>query len=92
MGRLKSRILIWLLMVSVHCPCLAPLSLTVPPPARPPLADLQHHALSTLLFCEECDAIRCDSCLHSEISCYFCPACLFEVPSASVRGERNRSV
>ncbi|GAA5983198.1 hypothetical protein JCM11641_006845 [Rhodosporidiobolus odoratus] len=73
-----------------HCSCTSPFRETVPPPSRAPLAELQHHSLSDLLFCEDCDAIRCDSCAACEIACYFCPNCLFEVPSASVRGEKNR--
>ncbi|GAA5860096.1 hypothetical protein JCM1840_001882 [Sporobolomyces johnsonii] len=73
-----------------HCSCTAPFSPTRPPPSDPPLAFFQHHSLSNLLFCEECDAIRCDVCVSCEIACYFCPNCLFEVPSASVRGEKNR--
>lgn len=78
--------------VLFHCPCTQPLSVSRPPPSAPPLASFDHHALSSLLFCEECDAIRCDSCVACEIACYYCPNCLFEVPSASVRGEKNRSV
>ncbi|BGP15956.1 hypothetical protein JCM10213v2_003949 [Rhodosporidiobolus nylandii] len=73
-----------------HCSCTAPFSQTRPPTANDPLASFQHHPLSDLLFCEDCDAIRCDSCASCEIACYFCPNCLFEVPSASVRGEKNR--
>lgn len=76
--------------VLFHCPCTEPLSVSRPPPSVPPLATFAHHALSSLLFCEECDAIRCDACVACEIACYFCPNCLFEVPSASVRGEKNR--
>lgn len=78
--------------VLVYCPCLSPLSVTRPPPSQPPLSTLRHHELSTLLFCEECDEIRCDACAQQEIACYYCPNCLFEVPSASVRAEKNRFV
>ncbi|GAA5915649.1 uncharacterized protein JCM6883_000705 [Sporobolomyces salmoneus] len=73
-----------------HCSCTLPFSPTRPPPSEPPLALFQHHSLSNLLFCEECDAIRCDTCASNEVACYYCPNCLFEVPSASVRGEKNR--
>ncbi|GAA6002127.1 uncharacterized protein JCM10292_000768 [Rhodotorula paludigena] len=73
-----------------HCSCTAPFSQSRPPPALPPLAQLQHHSLSDLLFCEDCDAIRCNECAACEVACYYCPNCLFEVPSASVRGEKNR--
>ncbi|GAA5848020.1 hypothetical protein JCM9279_007417 [Rhodotorula babjevae] len=73
-----------------HCSCTSPFSHTRPPPADPPLSHLQHHPLPELLFCEDCDAIRCNACAACEVACYFCPSCLFEVPSASVRGEKNR--
>ncbi|GAA5822705.1 hypothetical protein JCM3770_003375 [Rhodotorula araucariae] len=73
-----------------HCSCTSPFSHTRPPPADPPLSHFQHHPLAELLFCEDCDAIRCNSCATCEVACYFCPNCLFEVPSASVRGEKNR--
>lgn len=74
----------------IHCSCTAPFSVSRPPPSDPPLALFQHHSLSDLLFCEDCDAVRCNSCAACEVACYYCPNCLFEVPSASVRGEKNR--
>ncbi|KAJ3081953.1 hypothetical protein HK102_002015 [Quaeritorhiza haematococci] len=43
-----------------------------------------------LYFCEDCRQIRCPRCVQEEIVCYFCPNCLFEVPTASVKAERNR--
>lgn len=48
------------------------------------------HPLHSLFFCEECDAVRCNRCVSVEVSGYYCPNCLFEVPSASVRAEKNR--
>ncbi|BGP00424.1 hypothetical protein NBRC10513v2_003674 [Rhodotorula toruloides] len=74
----------------IHCSCTAPFSVSRPPPSDPPLSLFQHHSLSDLLFCEDCDAVRCNSCAACEVACYYCPNCLFEVPSASVRGEKNR--
>ena len=47
-------------------------------------------ALSKLYFCEDCHQIRCPRCVQEEIVCYYCPNCLFEVPTASVKSERNR--
>ncbi|GAA5981804.1 hypothetical protein JCM10908_004614 [Rhodotorula pacifica] len=73
-----------------HCTCTQPFSHTRPPPAEAPLAHFQHHNLAELLFCEDCDAIRCNQCAACEVACYYCPNCMFEVPSASVRGEKNR--
>ncbi|OCB83844.1 hypothetical protein A7U60_g9049 [Sanghuangporus baumii] len=62
----------------------------VPPPPHLPSSSSSFHPLHTLYFCEECDAVRCNSCVFIEVSGYYCPNCLFEVPSASVRAERNR--
>ncbi|CAJ0749713.1 19787_t:CDS:10 [Entrophospora sp. SA101] len=39
---------------------------------------------------EHCHQIRCPRCVQEEIVCYYCPNCLFEVPTASVKSERNR--
>jgi dynactin-4 len=46
--------------------------------------------LDTLYFCEECDAIRCDQCVVVEVASYYCPSCLFDVPSHNVRTDKNR--
>ncbi|EJU00180.1 dynactin p62 [Dacryopinax primogenitus] len=72
--------------VLYHCPCS---QLHAPPPSLPSAAN-QSHPLETLYFCPECDAIRCARCVSVEVSTYYCPNCLFEVPSASVRAEKNR--
>ncbi|KAI8979680.1 dynactin p62 family-domain-containing protein [Mycotypha africana] len=48
------------------------------------------YPLSRLYFCEDCHQIRCPSCVQDEIISYYCPNCLFEVPTASVKSERNR--
>ena len=74
--------------VYYHCPCLA--GSPVPPPPHLPSSAFSFHPLHTLFFCEECDAIRCNRCVAVEVSTYYCPNCLFEVPSASVRAEKNR--
>ena len=66
--------------VAYHCPC------------EPPSAEHAYHDLLTLYFCEECDSVRCPFCVLDEVSSYYCPNCLFEVPAASVRAEKNRSV
>lgn len=72
----------------IHCPCQAS-DPTLSYPSRPS-SSTHFHPMQDLYFCEECDALRCDSCVQVEISCYFCPHCLFEVPNASVRAELNR--
>lgn len=76
--------------VEYYCPCQA----STPHPPQPNLASSSYsfHALHNLYFCEECDAIRCNHCVMVEVSGYYCPNCLFEVPSASVRAEKNRYV
>ncbi|PFH53409.1 hypothetical protein AMATHDRAFT_73583 [Amanita thiersii Skay4041] len=74
--------------VLYHCPCLS--TSPVPPPPHLPSSSYCFHPLYTLFFCEECDAIRCNRCVSVEVSTYYCPNCLFEVPSASVRAEKNR--
>lgn len=75
--------------VQYHCPCFS----TNPVPPAPNLRSSTYsfHPLHALFFCEECDAVRCNNCVSVEVSCYYCPNCLFEVPSASVRAEKNRS-
>ncbi|KAJ7653095.1 dynactin p62 family-domain-containing protein [Mycena polygramma] len=74
--------------VDYHCPCLSPS--TVPPPPHLLSSSHSFHTLDTLFFCEECDPIRCNRCVSVEVSGYHCPNCLFEVPSASVRAEKDR--
>lgn len=76
--------------VRYHCPCVTTDPIIYHPPL--PSSSEHFHDLHELYFCEECDAIRCDRCVQVEISCYYCPHCLFEVPNASVRAELNRSV
>ncbi|KAJ1303255.1 hypothetical protein OPQ81_011452 [Rhizoctonia solani] len=78
--------------LTYHCACSATLTTG---PSRQPIATLESsnaefHPLTSLYFCEECDAVRCPRCVALEVSGYYCPNCLFEVPSASVRGEKNR--
>lgn len=63
-----------------HCPC------------ETPAASTSYHPLPSLYFCTECDSIQCPECMLEEVSSYYCPNCLFEVPSASVRAEKNRCV
>ncbi|KAF8158190.1 dynactin subunit 4 [Crassisporium funariophilum] len=74
--------------VEYHCPCLS--TSPIPPPPHLPSSSHSFHPLHTLFFCEECDAVRCNRCVAIEVSSFYCPNCLFEVPSASVRAEKNR--
>lgn len=34
--------------------------------------------------------MRCDQCVGCELTCYYCPNCLFEVPAANIRSQKNR--
>jgi dynactin-4 len=48
--------------------------------------------LEHLLWCTECHEMRCARCMAEEIVCWYCPTCLFEVPSSTVRTDGNRHV
>jgi len=79
---------------SVHylCPHTTPIS-AIPPHFHQPssaILGIHYHPLSSLLFCEECDAVRCEQCVTCELNCYYCPNCLFEVPAANIRSQKNR--
>ena len=74
--------------IDYHCACAS--DVTVPPPPTFASSSASFHPLHELFFCEECDAVRCNRCVSVEVSGYYCPNCLFEVPSASVRAEKNR--
>jgi len=55
-----------------------------------PRANHSLYPLDNLLFCNECDAIRCPRCCTEEVINWYCPNCLFEVPSSAVRSDGNR--
>ncbi|KLO08551.1 hypothetical protein SCHPADRAFT_880401 [Schizopora paradoxa] len=74
--------------IKYYCSCLS--NTVVPPAPHLPSSSHSFHTLPELYFCEECDAVRCNECVSIEVSGYYCPNCLFEVPSASVRAEKNR--
>lgn len=57
---------------------------------RSPRANYSLYPLEHLLYCEDCHEIRCPRCTIEEILCWFCPSCLFEVPSSMVKNEGNR--
>ncbi|EPS41882.1 hypothetical protein H072_4160 [Dactylellina haptotyla CBS 200.50] len=46
--------------------------------------------IENLLYCEDCHQIRCPRCVTDEIVCWYCPSCLFEVPSSTVKSDGNR--
>ncbi|KAJ2758661.1 hypothetical protein H4S06_002601, partial [Coemansia sp. BCRC 34490] len=45
--------------------------------------------IESLYYCDDCSELRCTRCVIEEPAGYHCPNCLFDVPSASVRGEKN---
>jgi len=59
---------------------------------RAPRAAYSLYPLEHLLYCEDCHQIRCPRCVLDEIATWYCPNCLFEVPSSSVKSEGNRFV
>jgi dynactin-4 len=59
---------------------------------KSPRADYSLFPLEHLLWCTECHEMRCARCMAEEIVCWYCPTCLFEVPSSTVRTEGNRCV
>ncbi|KAG0703758.1 dynactin p62 family-domain-containing protein [Suillus ampliporus] len=76
--------------IHYYCPCQSGELVQTPPPPHMASSSASFHPLHSLFFCEECDAVRCNRCVSVEVSGYYCPNCLFEVPSASVRAEKNR--
>jgi dynactin-4 len=59
---------------------------------RAPRSNYSLYPLEYLLYCEDCHQIRCPRCVSEEIVTYYCPNCLFEVPSSTIKSEGNRSV
>lgn len=57
---------------------------------RAPRSNFSLFPLEHLLYCEDCHQIRCPRCINEEIVTYFCPHCLFEVPSSNLKSEGNR--
>ncbi|CAK7224216.1 hypothetical protein SBRCBS47491_005476 [Sporothrix bragantina] len=57
---------------------------------RSPRANYSLYPLEYLLYCEDCHQIRCPRCVAEEIVTYYCPNCLFEVPTSNLKSEGNR--
>ncbi|KHJ31065.1 putative dynactin arp1 p62 subunit ro2 [Erysiphe necator] len=57
---------------------------------RAPRSKYSLYPLEYLLYCEDCRQIRCPRCVLDEIVTWYCPNCLFEVPSSTVKSEGNR--
>ncbi|KAK0711855.1 dynactin p62 family-domain-containing protein [Lasiosphaeris hirsuta] len=88
----------------IQCPCSDPSTLARSGDAAPsdvdddgrtfdpraPRANFSLYPLEYLLYCEDCHQIRCPRCVAEEIVTYYCPNCLFEVPSSNLKSEGNR--
>ncbi|KAL5599369.1 hypothetical protein FOVSG1_007181 [Fusarium oxysporum f. sp. vasinfectum] len=57
---------------------------------RDPRSNYSLYPLEYLLYCEDCQQIRCPRCVNEEVVTYYCPNCLFEVPSSNLRSDGNR--
>ena len=57
---------------------------------RSPRANFSLYPLEYLLYCEDCQQIRCPRCTVEEIVCWYCPSCLFEMPLSVVKSEGPR--
>lgn len=57
---------------------------------RAPRSNYSLYPLEYLLYCDVCHQIRCPRCVSEEIVNVYCPNCLFEVASSSLKTEGNR--
>lgn len=57
---------------------------------RHPRSNYALYPLEHLLYCEDCQQIRCPRCVIEETLNWYCPSCLFEVPSSVVKSDGNR--
>lgn len=57
---------------------------------RAPRSNYSLYPPEHLLYCADCQQIRCPRCALDEIVSWFCPNCLFEVPSGTVKSEGTR--
>ncbi|KAI0976261.1 dynactin p62 family-domain-containing protein [Xylaria arbuscula] len=57
---------------------------------RAPRSSFNLYPLEYLLYCDVCHQIRCPRCVSEELVTIYCPSCLFEVGSSSVKTEGNR--
>ncbi|KAF2024944.1 dynactin-like protein Arp1 p62 subunit RO2 [Setomelanomma holmii] len=57
---------------------------------RNPRSNYSLYPIEHLLYCEDCLQIRCPRCVIEETLNWYCPSCLFEVPSSVVKSDGNR--
>ncbi|KAJ2835647.1 hypothetical protein J3B01_003380 [Coemansia erecta] len=65
--------------------CRAPLDIST----QKQLAVLRTWPIEKLYYCDDCSEVRCPHCVIEEPAGYHCPNCTFDVPTASVRSEKN---
>ncbi|KAI1826240.1 dynactin Arp1 p62 subunit RO2 [Xylaria intraflava] len=57
---------------------------------RAPRSNFSLYPLEYLFYCDVCQQIRCPRCVSEELVTIYCPSCLFEVGSSSLKTEGNR--
>lgn len=57
---------------------------------RAPRSNFSLYPLEHLLYCEDCHQIRCPRCVAEEMVTYYCPNCLFDVPSTYLKTDGNK--
>ncbi|KAI1097281.1 hypothetical protein F4804DRAFT_328046 [Jackrogersella minutella] len=57
---------------------------------RAPRSNYSLYPIEYLLYCDVCSQIRCPRCVAEELATIYCPNCLFEVGSSSLKTEGNR--
>ncbi|KAI0393577.1 dynactin p62 family-domain-containing protein [Xylariaceae sp. FL0594] len=57
---------------------------------RAPRSNFSLYPIEYLSYCDECHQIRCPRCVSEELTTIYCPSCLFEVGSSSLKTEGNR--
>ena len=53
-------------------------------------ANFSLYPMEHLLYCEDCQQLRCPRCIIEEIVTWYCPSCLFESTTMMVKAEGNR--
>ncbi|KAF2020424.1 hypothetical protein BU24DRAFT_487051 [Aaosphaeria arxii CBS 175.79] len=57
---------------------------------RNPRSNFSLYPIEQLLYCEDCQQIRCPRCVSEETQNWYCPSCLFEVPSSVIKSDGHR--
>ncbi|KAL8669564.1 MAG: hypothetical protein Q9168_005846 [Polycauliona sp. 1 TL-2023] len=57
---------------------------------RSPRTSYSLYPLDHLMYCEDCQQIKCSRCTIEEIVCWYCPGCLFEISTSQIKSDGNR--